>query len=100
VSLIAIFSMISTVFSIAQQYVNGNALLRKLPTPQFCRIHYVISFKVIKQAVFDKAVKSLTVPSLGFCGAAQIVDVVLYWFRKCQNQIQIEVQIEVLILVK
>lgn len=46
------------------------------------QLHYAFAWKVIKQAQFEKAVKSLTSPALGLGGAAQIVDVVLFDIRK------------------
>lgn len=64
------FSATSTLFSIGQQ------------------IHYAISFRLVKIAVFDRAVQSLTTPSLGFGGAAQVIDVGLYWIRRSHNLLE------------
>lgn len=68
VTLLAMFTCISTLGSISQQ------------------LHYATSWEKIKQAQYNKAVESLTNPSLGFGGAADITDVVLYWIQfYCYN---------------
>jgi hypothetical protein len=64
VTLLCSFTLLSTVASIIQQF------------------HYAFAWETIKQAQFDKAVQSLTVPALGLGGAAQIVDVALFDIRK------------------
>ncbi|KAL3424019.1 glycoside hydrolase [Phlyctema vagabunda] len=68
VALLTIFTSISTLASIIQQF------------------HYALAWKSVKQAQYSKAVESLSNPSLSFGGAAQIVDVILYWIQfYCYN---------------
>jgi hypothetical protein len=64
VTILSTFTALSTLGSIIQQ------------------LHYAISWKVIKEAQFDKAVQSLKHPGLAIGGAAQPVDVVLFFIRK------------------
>ena len=64
VTLLCAFTALSTVGSIIQQF------------------HYATSWVDIKQAQFEKAIQSLTEPSLAFGGAAQKTDVALFYIRK------------------
>jgi glucan phosphoethanolaminetransferase (alkaline phosphatase superfamily) len=48
----------------------------------FTALSYAISWKTIKEAQFDKAVQSLEHPGLAIGGAAQPLDVVLFFIRK------------------
>lgn len=64
VTIFSTFTALSTLGSIIQQ------------------LHYAISWKIIKEAQFVKAVQSLDHPGLALGGAAQRVDVVLFFIRK------------------
>jgi hypothetical protein len=64
VTIFSAFTALSTLGSIIQQ------------------LHYATSWVVIKEAQFDKAVQSLDHPGLALGGAAQPVDVVLFFIRK------------------
>lgn len=64
VTIFSAFTALSTIGSIIQQ------------------IHYATSWLIIKEAQFNKAVQSLHHPGLAFGGAAQPVDVVLFFIRK------------------
>jgi hypothetical protein len=63
VTLFSTFTALSTLASIIQQ------------------LHYATAWAIIKEAQFQKAVKSLTHKGLAFGGAAQIVDQVLFFIR-------------------
>jgi hypothetical protein len=64
VTIFSAFTALSTLGSITQQ------------------LHYATSWVIIKEAQFHKAVESLDHPGLALGGAAQPVDVVLFFIRK------------------
>jgi hypothetical protein len=64
VTVFSSFTALSTLGSITQQ------------------LHYATSWVIIKEAQFHKAVESLDHPGLALGGAAQPVDVVLFFIRK------------------
>ena len=63
VMIFATFTAVSTLASIVQQ------------------LHYALDWRIIKQAQFDQAIKSLSHPGLAFGGAAEKADVVLFYIR-------------------
>jgi hypothetical protein len=67
VTIFSAFTALSTLGSIIQQ------------------IHYATSWVIIKEAQFNKAVQSLDHPGLALGGAAQPVDVVLFFIRKVRK---------------
>lgn len=64
VTLICIFTTICTLTSILEQ------------------IHYATSFREIKQAEYENALKSLKTITFGYNDSPQIVDTVFFWIRK------------------
>jgi hypothetical protein len=46
------------------------------------QIHYALAWSLIKQSQFETAVKSLSHPGLSFGGAAEPIDVILFYIRK------------------
>ncbi|RFU35838.1 hypothetical protein B7463_g477, partial [Scytalidium lignicola] len=45
------------------------------------QIHYATSFRIIKQAEYENALKSLKTPAYGYYNSPQMVDAVLFWIQ-------------------
>jgi len=62
--MLAVFSAISTLASMVQQ------------------LHFAIEWESVKEAEFEKALRSVKTPSLALSGPAQEIDIVLFNIRK------------------